>query len=238
MQCIILTGGLGTRLYPLTHQVPKTLVEVAGRPFADYQLSWLAKQGVRDVVYAIGHLGKMIRDFVGDGSRWGLSVTYADEGERLRGTAGALRLAVDLDLAAPTFLVLYGDSYLPIDIPPVWKAAIQSCLPVMTVFRNDGRWDSSNVVFSEGRVQLYEKGRSDAAKIGMRHIDYGLSVLQRPLIEEFVPSGQVMDLSTIFHRLSIDGRLLGFEVIQRFYEIGTHQGLAELDTFLKESCPR
>ncbi|TAK71671.1 MAG: nucleotidyl transferase [Betaproteobacteria bacterium] len=232
MQCLILAGGLGKRLRPITQTIPKTLVEVAGMPFAHHQLSWLARQGVRNVVYSLGYLGEMVRDFVGDGSRWGLSVSYADEGMELKGTAGAIRLALDKGLLDSGFLVLYGDSFLPIDILPVWIASDEGQKPLMTVFRNDDEWDKSNVRYVDGIVELYEKGRIDAGQVGMRHIDYGMSVLTRSVIDEFVSPGKVMDLAAVFYRLSIDGRLLGFEISKRFYEVGSHDGLADLEAYL------
>lgn len=232
MQCVILAGGLGTRLRGIAPDIPKTLIEVGGKPFASHQLSWLATQGVRDVVYAIGHLGNQVRAFVGDGGRWGLSVTYIEDGESPKGTAGAIRGALGAGLLGGGFLVLYGDSYLPIEIAPVWRASSHGAVPLMTVFRNDGRWDSSNVRFEDGRIILYEKGRPDAGAIGMRHVDYGLSVLTSDVIEEMVPPGAASDLSGVLHRLSVEGRLAGLEVSTRFYEIGSPQGLADLESHL------
>jgi len=95
VQCLILAGGLATRLRPVTETVAKAVMPVAGRPFAEYQLEWLARAGVTDVVYAIGFHGDQIRAAVGDGSRFGIRVTYVDEGEILLGTGGAVRLAYD-----------------------------------------------------------------------------------------------------------------------------------------------
>ena len=232
MQCVILAGGLGTRMRPLTRQLPKALLPVLGRPFADYQLRWLASQGVRRVVYCIGFLGQQLRDVVGDGGPWGLQVAYADEGERLLGTGGALRLACDAGLLDPGFLVLYGDSYPPIEIAPVWQASRRGADALMVVLRNDGRWDASNAIFRDGRVLLYEKGRGDAAAIGMAHIDYGLSVLPRAVVATMVPAGRPHDLATLYGALSRQSRLAGFEVAQRFYEIGSPAGLADLEAHL------
>src|ERR1017187_8690309 len=106
MQCVILAGGLGTRMWPETKSIPKTLLPIAGTPFATWQLSWLARSGIDSVVYCVGHLGQLIRDHVSDGSCWGLSVRYVDEGDRLRGTAGALRLASDENGLGGEVLVL------------------------------------------------------------------------------------------------------------------------------------
>src|SRR5215472_12234947 len=114
MQCVILAGGLGTRMRPLTDLCPKTLIPVAGRPFAWHQLQWLARQGVTEVVYSIGHKGDMIRRFWDREPSPVPSIQYADEGERLLGTGGAVKLAFDEGILRNQFLVLYGDSFLPI----------------------------------------------------------------------------------------------------------------------------
>ena len=232
MQCLILAGGLGTRMRPQTEDVPKALIPVAGRPFADHQLTWLAGQGVTRIVYGIGEKGAQVRDFVGSGRRWGLDVAYADEGDRLLGTGGAVRLAVDEGLLDGGFLVLYGDSYLSLDVGALWAASGGGATPVLSVYRNDGRWDASNAVFEDGFVTRFEKGRADAADIGMNYIDYGLSVLTRAVVETHIPEGRPHDLARVYGALAEAGQLPGFEVAERFYEIGSPEGLADLEAYL------
>lgn len=232
MQCLILAGGLGVRMKPSTDTVAKTLIPVLGRPFADHQLTWLAGQGVSRVVYCIGHKGGQIRDFVGDGGRWGLEAAYADEGDRLLGTAGAIRLAIDEGLADGGFLVLYGDSFLTIDVRALWEASGQGALPVLSVFKNDGRWDASNASFEDGMVTRFEKGMNDPAAEGLDYIDYGMSVLTRDVVEAHVPAGQPSDLADLCHRLAEAGDLRGFEASERFYEIGSPGGLEDLEAHL------
>lgn len=232
MQCVILAGGLGTRMWPVAEFVPKTLLKVAGRPFADWQLRWLARSGIDSVVYCIGHLGDQIRTFVGDGRPWGLTVRYVDEGDQLRGTAGALRLAAAEGVLDDRFLVLYGDSWLQVDPAHVFRASAASGLPaLMTVFENLGRWDGSNVVYDDGLVLRYEKGL-DPVPADMRWIDYGLSVYTRELIEASVEPGGVADLAPICTALAAARRLAGYPVADRFYEIGSPEGLAELSGLL------
>src|ERR1019366_9333494 len=205
MQCVILAGGLGTRLWPETKTTPKTLLPIAGAPFATWQLSWLAQSGIDSVVYCVGHLGQLIRDHIGDGASWGLSVRYVDEGEHLRGTAGALRLAYDENARRER-----GEPAL------------------MTVFRNDGRWDGSNVVLDGPRVRRYAKGLT-APPPEMRWIDYGLLTFRRGVISERVPPDGPQDLAPLCAGLAEEGLLAGFEVHQRFYEIGSVAGRDELE---------
>jgi len=232
MQCLILAGGLGTRMKSKTGRLPKSLVPVRGRPFAEWQLEWLKAEGVGRVVFAIAHQGARIRDALGDGRRFGLKISYSDEGGRPMGTAGAIRLAVDQGLLDERFLVLYGDSYLTVHLDAVWNAAARLGTPLMTVFRNDDRWDASNVAFADGRVARYEKGVADPTAAGLRYIDYGLAVLSRGLIEAEVPPERPHDLAAVYGPLAAAGRLRGFEVPTRFYEVGSPEGLAEFEAHL------
>jgi NDP-sugar pyrophosphorylase family protein len=231
-QVVILAGGLGLRARELSGDEPKALVPVAGKPFAHHQLSLLSSQGAKRVLYCIGYGGDRIRSFVGDGSRWGLEVSYVDEGESLRGTAGALRAALDAGMLEETFAVLYGDSFLPIDLVPVWQAFDSSRRPaLMTVLRNDDRWDRSNVIVRDGFVLLYDKDGGEDAR--MAWIDYGLTLLERRLIGERIPWGVTADLGDFYASLSRDRLLAAFEVPERFYEVGSASGLADLTRFLE-----
>lgn len=233
MQVVVLAGGLGQRMRPATEALPKYLLEVAGRPFADHQLAWIASHGVAEVVLCIGHLGERIREHVGDGSSWGLRVSYVDEGRELMGTGGALRMAADAGLLRDEFGVLYGDSYLELALDAVF-ADFQARRPpaLMCTLRNEGRWDSSNASVAEGWVRRYEKGVDDPAAAGLDQIDYGFSILRRELVEELVVPGQVVDLAAVYSLLAEQGRLAAFEASERFYEIGSASGLAELDRVL------
>jgi NDP-sugar pyrophosphorylase family protein len=224
----ILAGGLATRLRPITSTIPKSMVEVAGRPFLDHQLALLRQHGFRRVVLCVGHLGHMIEEHVGDGSAIGLEVSYSHDGERLMGTGGALRRA--LPLLGELFWVVYGDSYLDFD----YRAALESfgrsgVLGLMTVLRNDDHWDTSNVVFRDGRLVLYDKRRRTPE---MTHIDYGATLLRREAVAG-QPAGAPWDLADLFADLVRSGRMAGHEVARRFYEIGSPQGLAQTDAHLR-----
>jgi NDP-sugar pyrophosphorylase family protein len=231
-QCVILAGGLGTRLGPLTATIPKALVHVGGEPFVDHQLRWLAAHGVDAVVFSVGHFGIQLREHVGDGRRFGLDVGYVDEGEKLRGTAGALRLALDENALDERFILTYGDSYLPVDFGAFARTFELSAAPaMMSVFRNEGRWDASNAAVREGRVTLYDKRRGEGAA-NMEYIDYGLLAFAREVIGARVPAGARADLAELLHDLSIEGQLAAYEVKTRFYEVGSREGLNDLENFL------
>jgi len=230
MQCVILAGGLGTRMRPLTETCPKTLLPVCGHPFAYHQVHWLAAQGITEIVYSIGHQGHKIRDYWASQPSPVDSIRFVDEGQKLRGTGGALKLARDQDALAESFFIIYGDSFLPVQFAPVWEAFRASGAPaLMTVLHNQGRWDQSNAIYQNGRVTLYDK-RGDRS---MRYIDYGLSAMHAGLLDDI--RADVFELSALFHELSVRGQLAGFEVGQRFYEIGSPQGLQDLEQYLLEA---
>lgn len=233
LQCVILAGGVGTRMRPMTEEMPKALIPVLGRPFAEWQLELLAERGVERVLYSVGHRGEMIRDHVGDGSRFGLEVGYVDEGEHLRGTGGALRLALDLGELEEAFFVLYGDSYLPVDMREIESAWERTELPaLMTVFRNEDQWDRSNAIYDDGKVVLFDKDRPADRVEEMHWIDYGVSVLTQEPINEYCPPEGVNDLAEMMRDLSRDGMLAGYEVSERFYEGGSLEGVRDLENYL------
>ena len=226
----ILAGGLATRLHPITEKLPKALVDVAGKPFIIRQLEYLRRQGIKRVVLCIGYLGEQVAAVVGNGSVLGLEVRYSWDGPRLLGTGGALRQA--LPHLGEHFFVIYGDSYLPVDFRAVEKAFRESGKPaLMTVLNNDDQWDKSNVLFRDGRIAEYNKR---VPRPEMSHIDYGLGVLSASVLPSS-PDNESLDLAGIYHGLSVRGLLAGHEVFQRFYEIGSRQGLDEtIEYFMKD----
>jgi NDP-sugar pyrophosphorylase family protein len=233
LQCVILAGGLGTRMRPMTEAMPKALLPVLGRPFADWQLGQLAEQGVERVVYCVGYRADELAAHVGDGSRFGLSVDYSDDGPQLLGTAGAIRLALDRGMLDDAFFLLYGDSYLPVRFAEVEEAWTRAGAPaLMTVLRNESRWDRSNCIYRDGRVVLYDKSRPADRRSEMRWIDYGLSVLTRSAVGDRVPRSAFADLAEVQRDLSVAGALAGMEVHERFYEAGSVAGLRELEEYL------
>jgi NDP-sugar pyrophosphorylase family protein len=224
----ILAGGLGTRLGEQVRDTPKPLLEVAGRPFLLHQLELLAQHGAAEVVVCVGYRGEQIEGAIGP-ARFGLEVRYSHDAPELDGTLGAVRRA--LPLLGERFFVLYGDTYLRVpyeDVDAAWRA---SGLPaVMTVLRNEGRWDASNVLFRDGRVERYDKRNPTA---DMPWIDYGLGGLEAGALDA-VDAGE-RDLAVLYERLADRGELFGFEATERFYEIGTPEALTETDAFLRGS---
>jgi NDP-sugar pyrophosphorylase family protein len=225
----ILAGGLATRLRPITEKIPKSLVPVVGKPFLAHQLELLKSRGIQRAVLCVGYLGEMIQREFGDGEKYGVKLDYSLDGEKLLGTGGAIKRA--LPLLGGEFFVLYGDSYLPVDYAPIAEFFQRSGKPgCMTVYRNEGKYDTSNVVFAGGEIKVYDK----KAKLPeMRHIDYGLSLFKRSAFDTF-PASQPFDLAEVMGKLVREKQLAGYEVRERFYEIGSPAGLAELEVLLKK----
>jgi NDP-sugar pyrophosphorylase family protein len=175
---------------------------------------------------------------VGAGERHGLRVRYVDEAEDLRGTGGALRLAYDEGALEPRFGVLYGDSYLTAPLRAV-RADFERRRPagLMTVYRNENRFDTSNARLSDGWVVAYCKTASDPVAAGLHWIDYGFSMYDRDAIAPLLPAGEVVDLAVLQSTLSAEGRLAGVEVVDRFYEVGSPAGIAELEAHLTACAP-
>ena len=228
----ILAGGLATRLRPVTEKIPKSLVPVAGKPFLAHQLELLHARGIRRAVLCIGYLGEMIQREFGDGKAYGVRLDYSFDGPKLLGTGGAIKRA--LPLLGDEFFVLYGDSYLPVAYRPIADFFRRSGkLGLMTVYRNEGRYDTSNVVFHDGEIAVYDKKNRPPE---MRHIDYGLSLFKASVFESY-SAGQPFDLAEVMGRLVREKQLAGYEIRERFYEMGSPAGLAELETLLKSKSP-
>ena len=226
----ILAGGLATRLRPITEKIPKSLAPVAGKPFLARQLELLHSRGIRRAVLCVGHLGEMIERDFGDGASFGVKLDYSFDGPKLLGTGGAIKRA--LPLLGEEFFVLYGDSYLPVEYPPVAEFFQGSGKPaLMTVYRNEGKFDTSNVVFADGEIKIYDKKLKLPE---MHYVDYGLSML-RPSVFEHYGDGQAFDLAELMGRLAREKNLAGYEVHERFYEIGSPTGLAELERILRKA---
>jgi NDP-sugar pyrophosphorylase family protein len=223
----ILAGGLATRLAPLTTDLPKALLDVNGEPFIAHQLRLLRAHAITRVVVCAGYRGERVQAFLGDGTRFGVQVTFTFDHPCLLGTAGAIKNA--LPLLGDAFFVLYGDSYLPCDYRAVQSAFPSSGkLALMTVFRNEGKWDRSNIEFADGEIMVYDKQNQSPR---MRHIDYGLGVFARAAFD-FVPAGEPYDLADVYQYWLKQKQLAALEIGERFYEIGSREGLEETRRYL------
>lgn len=224
---VILVGGYATRLYPVTKTVPKSMLKVAGKPFIAHQLDLLNKNGISKVIICSWYLSEQIENYVGDGKDFGLSVKFSIDGEKPLGTGGAIKKA--LPLLDDIFFVLYGDSYLTVSFKDVYDFFLSlNTQGLMTVFRNNDEWDKSNIIFKSGKIIRYDKTEKTS---DMQYIDYGLSILRKSAFD-CVGDQEIFDLVTLFNLLIGRGQMVGYEVMKRFYEIGSPRGLSETEDYL------
>jgi MurNAc alpha-1-phosphate uridylyltransferase len=230
LQAVILAGGLATRLRPLTETVPKSMLLVAGKPFLEHQIALLRKSAVHNIVLCVGYLSEMIQDYFGDGSRLGVTLTYSRETKALLGTGGALCNAASY--LSDDFLVTYGDSYLMLDYQHVMQVFRNSGMPgMMVVYRNEDRWDRSNVIVENSMVAFYSKTERRPNTV---YIDAGVSALRKETLQ-MLPRNDPVGLDVLLRDLTIQGHLHAYETRQRFYEIGSLTGLNELQELLSGS---
>lgn len=229
MQAVILAGGLGTRLLPVTRRIPKAMVSVHGRPFLEYEVGLLRSQGVAELVVCLGHLGKMIRDHFGDGRGFGVAIKYSEDGPGLLGPAGALKRAEAL--LEDAFFVTYGDVYLRAPYSTMMRRLADSnALALMAVYRNDNRLGRSDLRIERGRVVRYDK----KGGAGMKWINYGVTAMKKRALDA-IPAGRAVGEEEFYGTLIKRGDLLAFPVTRRFYEIGTPESLDEFSSFMGRS---
>ena len=219
---------MATRLRPVTETIPKSMLEVAGKPFIDHQLKLIKKNNITEVVICVSFLGEIIKEFAGNGNRYGLKIDYSFDGDLLLGTGGTIKQA--LGKLKDEFFVMYGDSYLTADFQSAGDYFLsENKTGLMTVYRNEGKWDKSNIEFRDGKIISYDKKNNDDK---LEYIDYGLGILNRKAFEDFKDE-KVFDLEAVYNKLLKKKELLGFEVSERFYEIGSFRGLEETQNYLE-----
>jgi len=227
MQVVILAGGLATRLGNLTRNQPKSMVKVWGKPFLEYQLAVLRRGGIEDIILCIGHMGEQIERHFGNGSKYGVNIKYSIE-DKLLGTAGALKKAEAL--LYDRFFTMYGDSYLFLDFSLVMSYfESRNKLALMTVYKNNDRYDRSNTIVEEGLVKKFSKKERTR---DMVYIEYGANIFKKEALE-MIPENQFYSLDDFFPSLIKMEELLAFEVKERFYELGSPQGFEEFKTYIK-----
>jgi NDP-sugar pyrophosphorylase family protein len=224
----ILAGGFATRLGSLVEKTPKCMLEINGKPFVDWQLDLLVANGYSDFIFCLSHQSELVQKHLGDGKTKGINIQYSMDGETQLGTGGAILNA--LPLLGESFGVIYGDSYLPINYLAVEEEFLTSnSQALMTVYENQNQLDASNVEFFDGRLLNYEKGSNSRR---MLHIDYGITFFKEAVFQPWMSQSK-FDLSQVCHQLAANEQLSGFEVFERFYEIGSVQGIKEFSAYLK-----
>ncbi len=225
LQTIILAGGLGTRLGPLTKNLPKALIDISGKSFISRQLEHLHSQGIKDVIICTGFLGDLIKKEISK-IKPPLNIEIRNDGNKLKGTGGAIKSC--LDILDDHFFVTWGDTHLPICLEETERDFLEQNKPcLMTLLKNLNQWDASNVIYKSGLVEEYNK---KDASTEMEYIDYGISVFSKKIFEEeSLPD--IFDLGDLVSQLAGRREIAGKEVKKRFYEIGSPEGLKETQDY-------
>jgi NDP-sugar pyrophosphorylase family protein len=229
-QIVVLAGGKATRLYPLTKDIPKSMVKINSSPFINHQINLFKKNNIRDVVLCIGVFSDQIIDHVGDGSKFGVSVQYSIENEKkLLGTLGALIKAYDL--LSDVFFVTFGDSYLEVNYQKIYDKFLHSNkMGLMTVYKNNNKHVASNTTIENGMVTKYDKSNN----CDFEYVDYGISIFRKDVLD-FFPKNTNLDLTLLNQKLISIGELAAYEVEQKFYEIGSFKGIKDLENHLQST---
>lgn len=229
MQIVILAGGIASRLYPLTKKIPKSMIKVCEKPFFNYQIDLLKKNQIDEIVMCIGIFSEQIIDYFGDGKKFGISIKYSKENPNdLLGTCGAIKNAEKyLD---EVFFVMYGDSYLPINFNDIYEKFLKSKkYGLMTIYKNQNKFDTSNVAIENDLVSIYDKSQKNK---NLQYIDYGLSILNKQVLND-IPSNKFVDLEFLFKQM-IEKKMLTYYISEeRFYEIGSEEGIRDFENFVK-----
>jgi NDP-sugar pyrophosphorylase family protein len=221
---IILSGGKGLRVSKLTKKTPKCLIDINGKPFLYHQLKYLQKYRIKNVILSVGYLSNKINAYV-DKEIDFLNIKIVNDGNKLLGTGGAIMKS--LDLLKEKFFVIYGDSYLNFNLN---KLKSKSKFSSMAIFKNDNKYDLSNVDIKKSRFIFYNKTKT---KNDCNYIDYGVSYLNKSIFKN-EKRYKKFDLSLTLNKASKKNQLKGLIVKKRFYEIGSYDGIKQLKNFLKK----
>jgi D-glycero-D-manno-heptose 1,7-bisphosphate phosphatase len=226
-QAVILAGGLGTRLRPLTDTRPKPMIEFHGRPFLEYLIEMLRDRGLRRILLLLGYLPDVVRDHFGDGSAFGVEIDYVVS--PVEDETGA-RLRHALPRIDPVFCLLYCDNYWPMPFEAMWRRFTSTGAPAMvTVYANEDRHTRDNLrVDDDGFVAVYDKSRSAP---GLQGVDIGFLILRREVVEG-LPAGNVSFEGALYPRLVAERALSAYVTEHRYYSVGDPRRLPVTEAFL------
>jgi D-glycero-D-manno-heptose 1,7-bisphosphate phosphatase len=226
-QAVILAGGKGTRLYPITKDTPKPMIEFHGKPFISYLLQMLKDNGVEKVLLLLGHLPEKIMDYCGDGSRWGLKIDYSIGGvDDDTGT----RIVNATQKIDDTFLLMYCDNYWPMDLARMKNHfEANECDAMVTVYMNKDKYTKDNILIGDdGFIRVYDKGRKTP---GLKGVDIGFLIMKKRCID-LLPEGNTHFEREIYPSLSEAHKFLAYPTEHRYYSVSSHERLSLTNEFL------
>ena len=229
-QALILVGGLGTRLQPVVSDVPKPMADVNGRPFLEYVINHLKKFGITNIVLATGYMHEKIESYFGNGSKFGVKITYSREPEPL-GTGGAIKLANKL--LSGRFLLVNGDTWFDCNLDKLEqeheKNKVIGTL-ALAELKDTARYGLV-ITNAENKIEKFvEKGNAIQSE---NKINAGLYILE-PEIFQHIPEGRVSIESDVFPKLVSQGKLYGISLPGNFIDIGMPEDYFKFKEFAKQ----
>ena len=222
-EAIILSGGKGTRVRKYTKKIPKCLIKINDKPFIYYQLKYLKKNNIKNVIVSVNYLGEQIKSYLKKNIDF-INTKIVNDGKSPLGTAGAI--IKSLQYLKKNFFIIYGDSYLNFNLKKLVK---KKNLATMAIFRNNNKYDKSNIELQKLKKILYFRKIS---KKKLFYIDYGVSYVNKRIFKGIKKNTKI-DLAILFEKISQNNMLKGFEVKKRFYEIGSYNGIRDIKKYLK-----
>ena len=230
MQAVILAGGRGTRMAPITDTIPKPMIKIEGKPFLEYLIEMLREQGVQRILLLLGYLPEVVQEYFGDGERWGVKIEYSvtpvedETGPRLKAVMSKLD---------PYFLLMYCDNYWPMPMEKMWNRFRKAnVLSMITVYSNKDEYTNNNVqVGQDGYVSEYVKG---AKNTNLQGVEIGFAFLSKSIIG-LLPDENVSFEATVYPRLAAQHQMLAYVTDHRYYSIGSHRRLPLTEAFFKRT---
>ena len=220
-EAIILAGGKGTRVKKYTKKIPKCLIKINGKPFLYYQLRYLKKNNIKNIIISTCYMSNKIQTYVKKNINF-VNIRIIDDGKPL-GTGGAVLKS--LKYLKKNFFIIYGDSYLNFKIKKIIK---NNNLARMAIFKNNNNFDKSNIELKElDKVRYYKKQQ----KRKLKYIDYGVSYVNKKIFK--VTKKKKFELSDLFDEISKKNQLSSYRVKKRFYEIGSYSGIKDFKEYIK-----
>jgi len=226
-QAVILAGGRGERMRPLTDIRPKPMIEVCGRPFLEHQLLMLREQGFRRVLLLLGYLPEVVRDYFGDGSKWGMQIDYSITAVE-DNTGRRIKLAEQK--LEDSFLLVYCDNYWPMQMDRMWRRFVEAGAPAMlTVYANKDKYTKHTLKLDEaGFVTVYDKTHKTP---DLQGTEISFAILRKELVG-LLPDTNVSLEETLFPVLIRDRQLAAYVTQHRYYSIGDTPRLPITEAFL------
>ncbi len=227
-QAVILAGGIGTRLRPLTDNLPKPMIPINRKPFLEYLLELLKKNGIKEVILLLGYLPDKIREYFGNGSDFGIKTKYSigdvsfETGKRIKNAE---------ELLDDNFLLMYCDNYWPLNLKKVVEYHNNhNALVTVTIYTNKDNFTKSNMkVNDQGYVTLYDKSRKGKNLSG---VDIGFFIINKKVFE-LMPDTNFSFEKKILPKLIEKKQLAGYLTDHKYYSIGKIERLPITEQFLK-----